>query len=70
MTIPFGGQVVISELDTGGAKALVNTEHGYLVRIEAAAHSYESGYFILSEYLDELGYDDEGCRIVEGNPNG
>lgn len=68
--LPQQGQIIIRESDEGGALAVTLTEEGYVVRIDAPASSYESGFFILSEYLDELGYDDEGCRIVEGNPNG
>lgn len=61
--IPAMGEIHISKLEDGGAKARLRTEHGYLVSIEAPANNYESGYFILSEYLDELGYDGE--REVE-----
>lgn len=67
--LPLQGQIIIRESDEGGALAYTRTEQGYVVVIDAPASSFETGFLILSEYLDELGYDDAGCRIVEGNPN-
>lgn len=54
--------IQIEEAVGGGACARLYTDTGYVVYIYAPAENYDTGLFVLDEYLDELGYDNETVR--------
>jgi hypothetical protein len=64
--LPEKREILIDEIEEVGAEATLRTEYGYVVSIQAYAASYETGLFILHEYLDELGYDDKIRKVNNG----
>jgi hypothetical protein len=60
--IPKQGEILLDTYKLGagiGKRAALKTEDGYIVWIVVPCMTEETGDFILSEYLDELGYDDD-----------
>jgi hypothetical protein len=59
-TIPAQGEIFLDTFQLGvgkGRRAVLRTEDGYIIWIVAPCMAEETGDFILNEYLDELGYD-------------